>query len=133
MFNRTGTPPISHAPMHPLVQFALKTVIVMVAVTLALMLLFDRLVSDVNDALTDQVANVRYALLPRHELGESGTLTRIERLLDRAVALSDTVPPERQQKMVDDIRILATRARPFVLAAQSAFAEPSQAAPQKDR
>ena len=133
MFNSTQTPPVSRGPVYALVQFAFKTVIVVVAVTLALMLLFDRLVSDVDDALTDQIANVRYALLPQRELGESGTLTHVERLLDRAATLSDKVPPERQQKMLDDIRILATRARPFILAAESAFAEPPQAAPQKDK
>lgn len=138
MSDSTETSRKSRARSHPLAVFAFKTIVVTIAVTFGLLLVVDQLVSDLNDLVSRQVTNVRFVLKDQMgEPGAPGTLTRLQALLDRAVALSNQVPPERQQKLLDDIRILAGRARPFVLAVESAFVEPSeaapQAAPQKDK
>jgi hypothetical protein len=99
-----------------IVQFAVKTLIVGVVITGCLLYLIDSVVSDVSDMIDVQIARL-------HEAKFSGRAfwANLERALDRAAAPDNALSPERQQKLLADIHILAERARPFVAEAASVF------------
>jgi hypothetical protein len=115
--------------MHSLIVFAIKTVIVAAVVTIALTILIDNLMDDVNDLVERRIAQLTGATkIHGHEFW-----ARVEKNLDRAADPSNDLPPERQQKLLEDVRILANRARPFILEAEKAFSEQASQATAKEK
>ena len=112
--------------MHPHLTFALKTVIVATSVTIALMLLMDNLIRDVGGFIDERVRQAVFSLqearLTNGKLGGRAFWEHLEQALDKAADPKNDLPLERQQKLLRDVRVLADRARPFILEAEKAFA-----------
>jgi hypothetical protein len=109
--------------MHPLLTFTLKTVIVVAAATISLAVLMDNLIRDVGDFIDRRVRQTAFSLQETGltNIGGRAFWERLERALDKAADPTNDVPPEHQQKLLRDVRVLADRARPFILEAGKAF------------
>jgi hypothetical protein len=99
-----------------IVQFGIKTLIVGVVITGCLLYLIDSVVSDIGEMIDARIARLHEVNLTGHAFW-----TNLERALDRAAAPDNALSPERQQKLLADIHILAERTRPFVAEATSVF------------
>lgn len=119
----THAPPAAQTfPLSALVLFTLKTAIVAAAVTIALMILVGSVFSRIDDMIDKRVAQLH------GQIGGSAFWAHVERELHHAARPGQAIAPERQAELLEDIRIIADRARPFVLAAATAF-EPDNTAP----
>ena len=111
--------------MHPFLAFTLKTVIVVAAATISLVVLMDNLISDAGDFIDGRVRQTALSLqeirITNGKLGGRAFWEHLERALDNAADSKNELPPERQQKLLSDLRVLADRARPFILEAGKAF------------
>jgi hypothetical protein len=112
---------------HPVLQFAIKFAIAAAIVTFALSYLVDNVMTSLVDTIDERVARLESNLSGRH------FWVRLEQELDRAAAPQHGIRPERQQKLLQDVRILADRARPFLLEAGNAFAAQSQPGVAKEK
>jgi hypothetical protein len=122
MSNNTG--PSETRTGGPILQFFIKTVIVAVALTISLIILINSLANVLDEFVDRRVAQL-HAVFVGENLGKHSFWTHVERQLDRAADARNDIPPERQQKLLNDIRILADRARPFIREAERAFFDPS--------
>jgi hypothetical protein len=52
---------------------------------------------------------------------------KIEQKLDRAADVSSDLPPEKKQKLINDVRVIVARWRPFIDAVQSEMQKPTNA------
>ena len=110
-------PPATPAttPLSPLAIFAAKTGIVALVVTISLLIVIGSVITQVDAMIDKRVAQLH------SQFGGREFWEHIEKALDRAARPGNEMPPERQQQLVEDIRILADRARPFARAAATAF------------
>jgi hypothetical protein len=99
-----------------LVSFFVKTVAVGAVATMALSYLVDKVTTAVDDMIDRRVAQLH------GKFGGREFWTNFERSLHAAAAAKNELPSEQQQRLIEDIRIVAGRARPFALAAASALA-----------
>jgi hypothetical protein len=104
-------------------RFAIKTVTVTAAVTVALWIIiglaFDRL-DDMIDRRAMQVQEVIQSTVRIHS---KSFWSRVEKELDRAASPANDLPSEKKQKLLADIRTLADRYRPFISAVAELFIE----------
>jgi hypothetical protein len=111
----------------PVYQFAVKTVIVGAVVTYCLLYIVDYVIADVNDIVDTRVYQLHNqakqfaAELHDSQFNAKWFWSRVEQSLDHSADPSSDIPPERQEKLLREIRILADRARPFILEAAKAF------------
>jgi hypothetical protein len=105
----------------PLMLFALKTAIVAAAMTVSLLILVSSIFDRVDDMIDKRLAQLH------GQIERSAFWADVERELDHAALPGHAIAPERQAKLLEDIRIIADRARPFALAAATAF-EPDNTA-----
>jgi hypothetical protein len=100
--------------LHPLVSFAIKTAIVALALTGSLTILINVVVSDLGELIDQRIVKLHTEL---GTVGSSGRAfwTNVGHALDRAADPKNEIAPERQQQLLEDIRILGERARPFIL------------------
>jgi hypothetical protein len=110
---------------HSLLVFALKAMIVAVVVTISLLILMDNLISDLGDLIDERIQRIALQLHETGKFGGRNFWEHLEQELDRAADPHNDLPPDRQQKLLRDVRILADRARPFILEAERAFAPQS--------
>lgn len=124
--HREALPKPAADQMHPHLTFTLKTVIVATTVTISLMLLTDNLIRDVGGFIDERVRQAAFSLqeagLTNGKLGGRAFWEHLGRALDQAADPKNDLPPERQEKLLRDVRVLADRARPFILEAGKAFA-----------
>ncbi|HTQ34199.1 MAG TPA: hypothetical protein VMI30_08525 [Stellaceae bacterium] len=106
-------------------QFAAKIVIAAIVVTLALSYLIDNLVADVNDMLGARMAQLHAEIQSVNKIGGRTFWKNLQEQLDRAADPKNDLPPEQQKKLVEDVRALVRRARPFIDAVQSTLEEPT--------
>jgi len=110
--------------MHPLLTFALKTSIVAVAVIISLVIVTDRLIDGIDsfvDARVRQIEESGLGKAPNGKFGGRVFWERLEQALDKAANPKNDLSPERQQKLLRDVRVLVDRARPFALEAEKVF------------
>ena len=93
-------------------MFAVKACIVAVVISAATIFTVDWIISDVSEAL----ANTPLGDTLR---GGPKFWGKIERELDRAADPANDLPPERKQKLINDVRVIVQRWRPFVEAVQT--------------
>ena len=110
--------------MHPRLTFTLKTVIVVAAATISLMVLMDNLIRDAGEFIDRRVRQTVFSMREAGltNVGGRAFWERLERALDTAADPTNDLPPERQQKLLRDVRVLVDRARPFILEVEKAFA-----------
>jgi hypothetical protein len=107
-------------------RFLIKSVIVGVVVTVSLIYLVEALTDHFGGFVDRRIdhAGAVLAQLDFDKLSARKFWAGLERALDKAAAPDREMSPERQQKLLSDIHILAERARPFVAEAATVFATP---------
>lgn len=114
----------------PVWQFAVKIVIAGAVVTYCLSYLIDYAVSDVNGMIDARINQLRFELRTHADqygdkLASNFTgrafWERLQKGIERAAAPENALPPDQQQKLLQDVRVLTDRARPFILEAETAF------------
>jgi len=95
-------------------QFAIKACIVAVIFAACTVFATDW----ITDALKEALAG---------KTGGSQFWGRIERELDRAADPDSDLLPEKKQKLINDVRVIVARWRPFIDAARNELQKPSSA------
>ena len=112
-------------------QFLGKAVIAGVVAVVCAWLISDIIMSQLDNLLDRRVASIDrkvQALIPRH-IGGTGFWVMVERQLDEAADPKRDLPPEKKQKIIADLRIIAQRWRPFFLDALNAVAQDQEPKP----
>ena len=103
-------------------QFVIKICIAAVVISASTIFVVDWIVDTVEDSVTRAVAGMR-GQLPA--TGGREFWANIERELDRAADPASDLPPEKKEKLLNDVKVIVARWRPFVEAAQTAAKSPS--------
>ena len=107
-------------------SFALKSLIAIGLVTAAVVLIGTLLVSKVDDTIARTVYTIQAQLAPitNAKIGGSQFWAKVENEIDRAANSSSAIAPERQQKLLSNIRAIVGRVRPFVAEVAPLFSDP---------
>jgi hypothetical protein len=108
-----------------IVPFAVKTCIVAVVISACTIFVVDWIVSDLQDFSLQMMATVRDQINST-PIGGAKVWTKIERELDRAADPTTDLPPQKKQKLINDVRVIIARWRPFLDAAQDELQKPRQ-------
>jgi hypothetical protein len=92
-----------------ILPFAIKTCIVAVVISACTIFVADWIIDDFKDAIGTTIANTTGAPF----------WGKIERELDRAADPASDLPPEKKQKLLNDVRVIVVRWRPFLDTVQS--------------
>jgi hypothetical protein len=113
-------------------SFALKFGIAIGLITAAVILVGGLLVSKIDDTIDRTVFAVRMQLAPiaNAKIGGSQFWAKVENEIDRVANANNALAPEKQQKLLSNIRAIVTRVRPFVAEVAPLF---SQDGPGTDR
>lgn len=103
-----------------ILSFAIKAFIAAIAVVFVLSWIID----DIHDSVTDTINNLTFALHDQ-KIGGSQFWSKVEKGLDDAAAAK--LPPEKKQKLLNDVRVIVARYRPFVDAVQDGLKDTSPA------
>lgn len=97
----------------PIVLFAIKTCIVAVIVSACAVFAADWVIGSAEESFARSIKSVQQI-----SIGGRKFWARLEEELDRAASPASDLPPERKQKLINDVRILAARWRPLIDALQ---------------
>ncbi len=97
--------------------FVVKTCIVAVVIAVCVVVVANLIVETVEDSAAHTIANV-HAQWMQTPIGGRQFWTKLERELDRAADPKADLPPEEKQKLLEDVRVIAARWRPFIDALQ---------------
>ena len=97
----------------PIVLFATKTCIVAAIVTACTIFAADWVIGSAEQSFARSVRSVQ-----QFSIGGRKFWARLEEELDRAASPDADMSPERKQKLIDNVRILAARWRPLIDALQ---------------
>lgn len=104
--------------MGPLTQFAIKTAIITIAIVVSATFLMDAVFSNLNTVLRHNIeiirADVRAITTLKGKLGGKEFWTKIETELEKAASPRHEISPERKQKIMANLRIVADRWRPVL-------------------
>jgi hypothetical protein len=106
--------------------FAIKTCIVVVAISVGSLFVVEAGVDNLQDAAARTISSLRREL-PQGPIGGRELGTKIEQELDRAADPSSEMPPEKRQKLLNDVHVIVARWRPFIEAIQSEMEKPASA------
>ena len=98
-----------------LFEFVIKTCIVGIVISACTIFTAGWIIGSIEDSIHDL------------RIGGPQFWTKIERELDRAADPSSDLPPERKQKLINDVRMIVARWRPFIDAAQNGIQKPPNA------
>jgi hypothetical protein len=110
-------------PSSGLAQFAIKTCVVAVAISVCSIFVIDWVIGDLEDFAAQTIASVRYQAA-NTTIGGRKFWTKVESGLDRAAAPASDLPPEEKKKLINDVRIIVARWRPFLDAVQDELQKP---------
>ena len=99
-----------------ILEFAVKTCIVAVVISACAIFAADWIIKSVEVSTANTISTVREQLSPK--IGGRQFWIKIKEQLDNAAAPSSDFPPEEKQKLLNDVRVIASRWRPFIEAAQ---------------
>ena len=105
----------------PIVLFAIKTCIVAVVVTACAVFAADWVIGSAEESFARSVRSIQQT-----SIGGRKFWTRLEAELDRAAAPASDLPPERKQKLINNVRTLAARWRPLIDALQEEKHAPTE-------
>jgi hypothetical protein len=123
--NQTERPIEVHLPSG-FTLFAFKTCLVAVVISVCTLFVANWIIESVEDSTARTIGNVR-AQLKQTSIGGRQFWTKIEHDLDLAADSSSDLPPEQKQKLLNDVRVIVARWRPFIDAAQSEMQKPTTA------
>jgi hypothetical protein len=106
-------------------SFASKSLIVIGLVTAAIVLIGALLVSKIDDTIARAVYSIQVQLGPiaNAKIGGSQFWAKVENEVDRVANSNSGMAPEKQQKLLSNIRAIVTRVRPFVAEVAPLFAD----------
>jgi hypothetical protein len=105
--------------------FAIKTCLVAIVTIFAALWIIDSVASTIRESVVYTMAELREQVqIPR---GGPQFWGKIEQQLDRAADVSSDLPPEKKQKLINDVRVIVARWRPFIDAVQSEMQKPTNA------
>jgi hypothetical protein len=113
-----------------IVQFAVKTCIVAVVISASVIFVADWIVKSVEASTANTISAVRQQLAPT--FGGRQFWIKVKEQLDNAAAPSADLPPEEKQKLLNDVRAIVSRWRPFIDAAQDELHKPAGAPAQNE-
>jgi hypothetical protein len=99
-------PPIDERFLGNIVGFAIKACIVAVVISASTIFVADSIIDSVKDAIASGTSGAQF-------------WGKIERELDRAADPASDLPPEKKQKLLNDVRVIVVRWRPFLDTVQS--------------
>jgi hypothetical protein len=125
--NRAVAAPMAAAQSVPgdLRSFALKSLIAIGLITAAVILVGGLLAAKIDDTIDRTAFAVRMQLAPivNAKIGGSQFWAKVENEIDRAANSNSAMAPEKQQKLLSNIRAIVTRVRPFVAEAAPLFSD----------
>jgi hypothetical protein len=135
--NRAMAAPMATVRSAPgdLRSFALKFLIAIGLVTAAIVLVGTLLVSKIDDTIARAVYSIQVQLAPiaNAKIGGSQFWAKVENEIDRVANANNSLAPEKQQKLLSNIRAIVTRARPFVAEVAPLFSDPRPQGQGSDR
>ena len=106
-------------------QFLLKTCIVAVVISACTIFVANSIITSLDKTAIRAVANLReqWAATP---IGGHQFWTKLERELDHMADPASDLPPEKKQKLINDVRVIAARWRPLLDAMQPEPGKPAR-------
>jgi hypothetical protein len=98
-----------------IIQFAVKTCIVAIVISACTIFVADWVIGSLQDAVREM------------RIGGRQFWSKIENELHQAAAASSDLPPEKKQRLLNDVRIIVARWRPFVDAVRTEMEKPVNA------
>jgi hypothetical protein len=108
----------------PIVLFAIKTCIVAVIVSACAVFAADWVIGSAEESFARSIKSVHQT-----SIGGRKFWARLEEELDRAASPASDLPPERKQKLINNVRTIATRWRPVIEALQDDKQTPTEQKP----
>lgn len=125
--NRAAAVPMTGArpASNDLRSFALKSVIAIGLITAAIVLAGGLLVAKIDDTIDRTVYAIRTQLAPiaNAKIGGSQFWSKVENEIDRVANVNNSLAPEKQQKILSNIRAIVGRVRPFVAEVAPLFSD----------
>ena len=113
-----------------ILQFTIKTCIVALVISACAIFAADWIIKSVEVSTANTISTVREQLSPT--VGGRQFWTKLKDQLDNAAAPSSDLPPEEKQRLLNDVRAIVSRWRPFIDAAQDELRKPAGAPSQSE-
>jgi len=105
--------------------FAIKTGLVAIITIFAALWIVDSVANTVRESVVYTMAELREQV--QFPLGGKQFWGKIEQELDHLADASSDLPPEKKQKLINDVRLIVARWRPFIDAVQNEIQKPPNA------
>jgi hypothetical protein len=113
--------------LEQIIPFAIKTCIVAAAISVCALFLANTVIENLEDSAARTMFNL-HAQLGQRPIGvRQAVWAKMEQELDLAASPSSDFSPEEKQKLINDVRVIVARWRPFIEAAQSEMQKPAAA------
>jgi hypothetical protein len=121
-----GETPTTKDPFGGIGQFIIKTCIVAIVISASSIFVVDWIIDSLEDSTGRTLANFQ-AQAAHTTIGGRQFWTKIENELDSVADPSSDLAPEKKQKLINDVRVIVARWRPFIDAAQNEMQKPPRA------
>jgi hypothetical protein len=108
-----------------LALFAIKTCIVAAVIVVSTIIVANAVIDSVEGSTARTMDKFRAQWL-QTPIGGTQFWSKVEHELDRAADPKSDLPPEQKQKLVNDVRVIVARWRPFIEAVQGEAAKPAK-------
>ena len=105
--------------------FAIKTGVVAIVTVFAALWIIDSVANTVRESVVYTMAELHEQV--QFPLGGKQFWGKIEQELDHLADASSDLPPEKKQKLINDVRLIVARWRPFIDAVQNEIQKPPNA------
>jgi hypothetical protein len=105
-----------------IIVFAVKTCIVAVTISVCVLFVAEAAIDNLQDAVARTISDMR-----KTPIGGRQAWIKLEEELDRTADPSSDLPPEKKQKLLNDVHVIVARWRPFVDAVRSEMQKPAGA------
>jgi hypothetical protein len=107
--------------------FAAKTCIVVIAISVGGLFVVNSIIENLEDAAARMTFSLPAQFAAGSSMGARQAWAKIEQELDRAADPSTDLPPEKKQKLINDVHTIVARWRPFIDAVQTEMQKPASA------
>jgi hypothetical protein len=107
-------------------ELLIKTCIVAIVISLCTIFVVDWIIQSIEDSIARTGDNIVAALSSQAPEGGRKFWAEIERNIDIAADPRSDLPPEKKQQMLNDVRVIVARWRPFIDAISDEMQKPPQ-------